>query len=397
MISGAMRRLSTWCAAVDRRCKALLRLTPGSAPIGIALLLAVVLAACPMPQPVQQTIAKDPQVTSLPTPTSVAPATDIETAQATATAVLMPTAEPALTVTLTPTLVITGDAATLTTTVVLLPTPTPKATTPLSESVTISTASIVLPTPTPNVSTLQAPRPPEPTPDGAVRVAHVPILMYHYLSAPPADADAYRLDLSVAPELFASHLDRMLADGYTTINLYDLLEHLTNGSPLPPKPVIITFDDGYRDNYENALPLLSARGMKATFFVVTDFIDEERPDYLTWDMARAMLAAGMSVEAHSRNHASLKGRDNDFLVWQALGCKETIEAELGVRPRFVSYPAGEYDQATMDLFKSADYWGGITTKQGASHTLDKVFEITRVRVRGTTTADELARLLALDW
>ncbi len=236
-----------------------------------------------------------------------------------------------------------------------------------------------------------------PTPDGVARTAQVPILMYHYLSEPPANANRIRLDLSVTPALFSAHLDRIVAEGYTTISLYDLTAHLAQGAPLPAKPLILTFDDGYRDNYANAFPLLVQRNMQATFFVITDFMDAQRPEYLTWPMARRMLAAGMAIESHSRNHASLRERANDYLVWQALGSLETIEYELGVRPRFISYPAGEYDAATLALFQSANYWAGVTTVQGATQRSDHPFELQRIRVRGTTTPEELARLLALDW
>ena len=248
-----------------------------------------------------------------------------------------------------------------------------------------------------------APQPPAasaiaaPTPDGASRTVRVPILMYHYLSAPPPDANIYRKDLSVSPELFAAHLDAMQGAGYTTVTLYELIAHLTQGAPLPEKPVIITFDDGYRDVYENALPLLRERDMVATFFVVTDFVDEERPEYVTWDMAREMQDAGMKIESHGRNHVSLQGKDHDYLVWQALGSMETIEYEMGSRPRFVSYPAGEYNQDVANLFASAGYWAGATTVQGATHSSDALFDLNRVRVRGTTTPEELLRLLALDW
>ncbi|MEZ4584161.1 MAG: polysaccharide deacetylase family protein [Caldilineaceae bacterium] len=189
----------------------------------------------------------------------------------------------------------------------------------------------------------------------------------------------------------------MLAEGYTAISPYTLVNALTLGTPLPEKPVIITFDDGYRDNFEHAFPLLAARNMTAAFFVVTDFIDEERPEYLTWDMVRTMYAGGMFIESHGRNHVSLAGKDDDYLVWQALGSLETIEYELGVRPRFVSYPAGDYDQRTLDIFASAGYWAGLTTRQGATHHSDDMFQLPRVRVRNTTTPDELIRLLELDW
>ena len=251
-----------------------------------------------------------------------------------------------------------------------------------------------LPTQTPAPAQIAHPLP---TPDGQIRTAQVPILMYHYLSEPPADADIYRRDLSVSPALFAQHLERLQDEGYTTIRLDDLILNLTQGTPLPDKPVIITFDDGYRDNYLNAFPLLKERGMTATFFVVSDFIDKRQPEYLSWDMVREMYAGGMAIESHGRNHVSLDGRDTDYLIWQALGSLETIEFELGVRPRFISYPAGDYDENTIQIFQSANYWAGLTTKQGATHHSDDLFELRRVRVRGTTSADDLIGLLTLDW
>lgn len=258
--------------------------------------------------------------------------------------------------------------------------------------------TVLLPTPTPSPEPDPVPAAnPEPTPDGVTRTVRMPILMYHYLSAPPADADIYRTDLSVTPEHFAAHLDAMQAAGYAVISLYDLLDHLVQGAPLPEKPVVITFDDGYRDNYMNAFPLLHEREMTASFFVVTDFVSEQRPAYMTWEMLREMFAGGMDIESHARNHVSLKGKDTDYLVWQALGSLEAIEQEIGVRPRFVSYPAGDYDQQTIDLFHSANFWAGLTTVQGATHSSDDLFQLHRVRVRGTTTPEELLRLLDLDW
>ncbi len=265
----------------------------------------------------------------------------------------------------------------------LLPTPT-QAAELHTESASGDPVSLVIPTATP----MPAPSAPPLTADETPRTAHVPILMYHYLSTPPPDADIYRTDLSVPPDLFAAQLDRLQAEGYTTISLYDLMADLTQGAPLPEKPVILTFDDGYRDNYENAFRLLRERGMTATFFVVTDFIDEQRPAYLTWEMAREMVAGGMAIESHGRNHVSLAGKDADYLVWQALGSLETIQHELGVRPRFVSYPAGEFDQLTIDIFQSANYWAGATTVQGATHSSDDLFRLNRVRVRNTTTPDD---------
>lgn len=255
-------------------------------------------------------------------------------------------------------------------------------------------------TPTPTATATATHTPPAtatpwPTPDGMARQARVPILMYHYLSDPPPGADKYRQDLSVSPALFEQHLAYLKAQGYHTITLYDLLDHLTRGAPLPPgdKPVILTFDDGYRDNYENALPLLQRYGFTATFFVLTEVAYQQEAEYLTWDMMHAMQAAGMDVECHARVHEDLTGNDDARLVWQVLGCREAIESELGQRPRFVAYPSGRFDDRVASFFASDNYWGGLTTQQGAVHSSDALFQLQRLRVRNTTSVELLAELL----
>lgn len=220
------------------------------------------------------------------------------------------------------------------------------------------------------------------------------VLMYHYLSEPPPGANRYRRDLSVSPALFEQHLAYLRDQGYESITFYDLLYHLTQGKPLPEKPVIITFDDGYRDNYDNAFPLLQKYGFSATFFVLTEPTNENSGDYMTWDQLREMAAGGMDIECHARVHENLTENDPDRLVWQVLGCREAIEAQLGQRPRFVAYPSGHYDDRVIAMFASDHYWGGITTRQGSEQRSDQLWEIQRLRVRNTTTVDLLAELLA---
>jgi len=221
--------------------------------------------------------------------------------------------------------------------------------------------------------------------------------MYHYISQPPWGANAIRRDLSVPPERFASHLRALRQAGYHSISLRQLFDYLMRGQPLPPKPIIITIDDGYVDAYTNAFPLLQEYGFTASFFVITDFVNEQRPEYLSWDQLREMADAGMEIGCHSRNHPDLRAKSVDYLVWQALGCKESIELELGFHPRFISYPSGSYDQRTIDVFHSAHYWGGLTSHQGTYQSSDHPFELKRIRVRGSHTADDVLYLLGLEW
>ena len=221
--------------------------------------------------------------------------------------------------------------------------------------------------------------------------------MYHYVSEPPADADIYRRDLSVAPANFEAQLAWLQSQGYESITLTDLVYHLARGWPLPDKPVILTFDDGYRDNYTNAFPLLQEYGYTGTFFLVTGPIDFENPDYLTWDMVEEMHQAGMDFQPHSYRHLDLRGTGLDFLIFEILAPKEAIEARTGETPRFYAYPSGRYDDRTIAVLKSANYWGAVITEQGATHTSDGLFELDRVRVRWRHTVEDFAELMALEW
>ncbi|MBN1679550.1 MAG: polysaccharide deacetylase family protein [Anaerolineae bacterium] len=233
--------------------------------------------------------------------------------------------------------------------------------------------------------------------DDTRRRIRVPILMYHYISVPPDDADRYRLDLSVTPDHFADQLAWLQAEGYTTITLADLVLALDNGNPLPRKPVVLTFDDGYTDAYDNAFRLLRRYDMIGTFFVVTDWLDEQRPGYLTWDQAREMAAAGMSIQSHSRSHPDLAdGCDYDCLVYQILGSVETIEAEIGERPLFFCYPSGRYNRDVQTVLSQVGILAAVTTHGSTLHVSDRLLELARVRMRGTTTITNFAWMVR-DW
>lgn len=282
------------------------------------------------------------------------------------------------------------------------PTPLPTLTptfTPSSTRTPLPTATPVsAPPSTPTPSTTPTPTQtstatPQPTPTARGFTLTIPILMYHYLSTPPAGADAIRRDLSVSPELFESHLAYLRQAGYQTISLQQLSFALSRQSTLPEKSIIITFDDGYRDNYNNAFPLLREYGYTATFFIFNQPIDTYNVDYLTWEMVIEMRQAGMEFGSHSYSHPDLSGKDVDFLVYQILGSKEAIEERIGEPVRFFAYPSGRYDDLTVRVLQSANFWGAVTTEWGAQQAYTRRFEMPRLRVRGNDTAADLAEKL----
>ena len=302
----------------------------------------------------------------------------------------------------TPTAVVAPVHRTVTMQIAAQETPSPTATPLPTATPTLSPTPTITPTPTETPTPAPTPTPtptPGPTPDGQARSVRVPILMYHYISIPPANADAYRRGLSLPPETFQQHLDYLQEQGYTTIHLQDLISYLQTGGPaLPEKPIIITFDDGYEDNYQNAFPALRDHGMVGTFFIITDFADLAATDptyarYATWDQLQEMDAAGMELGSHSRNHPDLRGRDADFLVWQILGSSQTLEANLGKKPRIFCYPSGSYDQQVIQVVHDAGFWGAVTTQPGVTHDNGHLYEMKRLRITNETGAPELAAIL----
>jgi peptidoglycan/xylan/chitin deacetylase (PgdA/CDA1 family) len=218
--------------------------------------------------------------------------------------------------------------------------------------------------------------------------------MYHYIEEAPPRADAIRRDLSVPPRRFAEQLAYLRETGYTSITLHDLALALQIGQPLPEKPIILTFDDGYANHYENALPLLREYGFVGTFFVITDCADRGDPNYVSWEQIVTMDREGMEIGSHAYTHVSLHGRDVDYLVWQMLGSREAVEERLHKPVRFFCYPSGDYDELAQHVLHTAHYWGAVTTEPGMEHHSDAMFELRRIRVHGHYGAKELAAAIA---
>jgi peptidoglycan/xylan/chitin deacetylase (PgdA/CDA1 family) len=233
--------------------------------------------------------------------------------------------------------------------------------------------------------------------DGTLRRIAVPILMYHYISVPPDEEDVYRVDLSVSPEDFRAQMRYLASAGYAVISLYDLNMALRWGAPLPPRPVVITFDDGYRDAYEHAFPVLQEHGFTATFFVITGRLDAGDPAYISWQQAGEMAVAGMSIASHTKEHPNLVGRDPDFLHYQIQGSLESIEAHTGQPARFFCYPAGRWDEAALEALRAHGVWAAVVTEGGVEHTTDGMLLLRRVRVSGDTDLSTFAALVRWDW
>jgi peptidoglycan/xylan/chitin deacetylase (PgdA/CDA1 family) len=220
--------------------------------------------------------------------------------------------------------------------------------------------------------------------------------MYHYVEPWPLDANEFRKNLTVRPEDFAAQMQYLHDHGYVTVSLYDLIYALALGWPLPDKAVVMTFDDGYRALMDYAVPVMQAYGYRGTVFVITELMDYEFEQYLTWPQAESLYAQGWKIEPHTKTHEHLAGQSREFQLYQMLGSIQTVEAHIGVTPRFFNYPAGKYDDLTLQLAKELHLWGAVTVEVGNLHTFDSLYTLERIRVSGQGTLHDFIYGLEAD-
>lgn len=229
--------------------------------------------------------------------------------------------------------------------------------------------------------------------DGTLRRIRVPILMYHYVSPLPADADDIRINLTITPDLFHDHIEFLQANGYTGISLYEVTNALLNGHPLPQKPIVLTFDDGHFDHYRYVIPILKEHGFNGTFFVITAYADRAIPEHLSWQQIKEMADSGMHMEAHTKNHLDLRERDRDFLIYEILGSLESVSVHTGKPSVMFAYPGGRYDETTLKVIAELPVEAAVTTRHGAMITTSDLLEMPRLRVSGGMSVAGLAHLL----
>ena len=325
-----------------------------------------------------------------PTATPGRPVNQIALPSATATSFA---ADPLQPIAYGPTLRPTVAQQPTTETAIILPTITPEpAVTPIALGQRDTEAGVALPPiiPEPPARPLAAPKP-VPANKPPIGAQHyngtgVPIMMYHHIAVPPADADAIRIGLSVTPSSFAAQLDYLNSHGYQTITLARYVEWATAtrlgqpAAPLPANPIVLTFDDGYDDIYANAYPLLHQHGMVGTFNIITGKVGWQ--GYLTWPQLQEMSAAGMDIESHTVNHVDLDSLDPARLDYELAESKQQLDTHLGVSVSIICYPSGRYDWAVEQAAQRAGYIAATTTRYGWSYPGSALFELPRVRVAG---------------
>ena len=196
--------------------------------------------------------------------------------------------------------------------------------------------------------------------------------MYHEVN------DALTNSLYLSVKDFTSHLDYFARAGITPISMQQLYDHWFNDAPLPPKPIVLTFDDGYRSMYTTVYPLLKERGWSGTFFCITDA--RWSNNYLLSDMIAEMAANGMEIGSHTAAHVELHSLSSERRLRELTTSKDILSTITGKEINMLCYPAGRYnDQAKADASETG-YLCAVTTEYGFATKDQGMFGLKRIRV-----------------
>ncbi|MBZ9688310.1 polysaccharide deacetylase family protein [Clostridium estertheticum] len=204
-------------------------------------------------------------------------------------------------------------------------------------------------------------------------VQRIPVLMYHKLTTISAKQDG----LVILQSAFSSQMNYLKTHGYNTISLDQFYDNLSKGTALPKKPVLITFDDGYVNNYTLAYPIIKANNQKATVFMISKDIDTN-PGSMTSKQLIEMDANGFRVENHTNKHENLATLSYTNQLATITKTKQVLEKLLGRKVVYLAYPYGAYNYNTIKAAKAAGCNLGITTDAGLTSKQDNPYEIKRI-------------------
>jgi peptidoglycan/xylan/chitin deacetylase (PgdA/CDA1 family) len=220
------------------------------------------------------------------------------------------------------------------------------------------------------------------------------MLYYHSISDAPVRS-------SVSPDAFARQVEYLVGGGYRLLSLSEAARRLASGAPLPDHGVVITLDDGFRDNYENAFPILRRFGVPASIFLTVSYIGSDRlptltrtefvPRPLDWEQVGEMHAHGIEFGSHTLTHPMLSAIPLGEVRREVAESKRVIEDRLGTPVRFFCYPRGDFNAGVRSIVREEGYVAACTTRPGTNYPGADPFVLKRTYVGRHDTATEFAR------
>jgi peptidoglycan/xylan/chitin deacetylase (PgdA/CDA1 family) len=217
----------------------------------------------------------------------------------------------------------------------------------------------------------------------------VPILMYHSISDGEAGGKHPYFETRTSPRVFDEHVKYLRDNNYSVISPEEVVANVAEQNIEHRKCVAITFDDGFRDFYTNAFPILSKYGFIATMYLPTAYIQQKAQNFkgidcLSWSEVRELQRAGMQFGSHTVTHPVLKQISHAQVESELVQSKQTIEQELGIGVTSFAYPYAfpeedrEFTQRLRGALESSGYQNGVSTVIGSTHSPDEKFFLKRI-------------------
>mgnify|MGYP001079625987 CR=1 FL=1 len=213
----------------------------------------------------------------------------------------------------------------------------------------------------------------------------IPVLYYHSVDENAAN------EVTITPEKLQEQLDYINDNNYVTITMTELYDHIENNKPIPEKSILITFDDGYMNNYTEAFPMLKELNMTATIFCVGNSLDGSY--YLSEEAIKEMSDYGIDIESHTVNHVHLDTMSYDEQLLELKNSKNILEKITGKEVLSLAYPFGDYNDNTIKAAKDAGYKMGFTTKLGLSDRTDDIYKLDRIYISSSYDMNTFKNLL----
>ena len=200
----------------------------------------------------------------------------------------------------------------------------------------------------------------------------VPVLNYHRIDS------GIRHSLVVPPEEFKKQMQYLHNEGYHSITLDELYDYVTKGTELPDKPVLITFDDGYIDNYQHAMPILKEYNMKATLFMISGSVGENR--FVALEQLKEMQANGIDIQSHTVNHKDLRHMSLQQARDELVSSKAVLEDSMKHPVRYIAYPGGFTNKDIDTIAEESGYRMAFNVKAGNVQPGQDLFNLPRQAV-----------------
>lgn len=249
----------------------------------------------------------------------------------------------------------------------------------------------ITPTPLPATATPTVTQTPQPTatPPWVMRSKGefiiAPILLYHHI----LNGDTLNR-YNVSLDMFTAQMQALQMWGYTSITISQLADVIRNGGELPEKPVLITFDDGDIDVYQNAFPIMQKYGMVGTFYIVANRIGSEQ--FVTAEQIKEMQASGWEIGSHGYSHQDMSA-DHDVIESEGYKAKKTLEEKLGFPIQSFAYPYGGWDATVGSYTAGYGYTSGAGLGNSYIHDPSTLYYLSRREVWGTADMNVFSNLL----